>query len=123
MPGASSTLGTDRETLLLDVILPRVDDLILCKFVPLMKGPPNLIHGFAIKMPRFRCHLLDIETALLCHKRSHNEINRLRDHVSFRQAVQNGSIVAVLLELLDQYMMGGVQPTRDDLDHVFLRFG
>ena len=29
----------------------------------------------------------------------------------------------VLLELLDQYMMGGVQPTRDDLDHVFLRFG
>ena len=62
----------EKETLLLDVILPRVDDLILCKFVPLMKGPPNLIHGFAIKMPLFRCHLLDIETALLCHKRSHN---------------------------------------------------
>ena len=116
-------MGTDRETLLLDVILPRVDDLILCKFVPLMKGPPNLIHGFAIKMPLFRCHLPDIETALLCHKRSHNEINRLRDHVSFRQAVQDVRIVAVLLELLDQYMMGGVQPTRDDLDHVFLRFG
>ena len=55
--------------------------------------------------------------------KSQYEINRLRDHVSFRQAVQNGSIVAVLLELLDQYMMGGVQPTRDDLDHVFLRFG
>ena len=30
---------------------------------------------------------------------------------------------AVLLELLDQYMMGGMQPTRDDLNHVFLRFG
>ena len=29
----------------------------------------------------------------------------------------------VLLELLDQYLMGGVEPTREDLDHVFLRFG
>ena len=47
----------------------------------------------------------------------------MRDHVRFRQAVQDVRIVAVLLELLDQYMMGGVQPTRDDLDHVFLRFG
>ena len=40
-----------------------------------------------------------------------------------RQFKMGGLLIAVLLELLDQYMMGGVQPTRDDLDHVFLRFG
>ena len=31
--------------------------------------------------------------------------------------------LVVLLELLDQYLLGGVEPTREDLDHVFLRFG
>ena len=56
---------------------------------------------------------------------NHNACTWLRGgHVGFRHAVQqHGRVVAVLLELLDQYMMGGVQPTRDDLDHVFLRFG
>ena len=31
--------------------------------------------------------------------------------------------ISVLLELLDQYLLGGVEPNREDLDHVFLRFG
>ena len=31
--------------------------------------------------------------------------------------------VSVLVQLLDQYLLGGVVPTRADLDHVFLRFG
>ncbi len=33
------------------------------------------------------------------------------------------SFVPVLVQLLDQYLIGGVVPTRADLDHVFLRFG
>jgi len=28
-----------------------------------------------------------------------------------------------MVQLLDQYLVGGVVPTRADLDHVFLRFG
>jgi hypothetical protein len=32
-------------------------------------------------------------------------------------------IISVLVQLLDQYIVGGVVPTRADLDHVFLRFG
>ena len=31
--------------------------------------------------------------------------------------------VSVLVELLDQYLLGGSVPSRTDLDHVFLRFG
>ncbi len=31
--------------------------------------------------------------------------------------------ISVLVQLLDQYLLGGVVPTRADLDHVFLRFG
>ena len=61
---------------------------------------------------------------LFCSVIKGSQINTwLRGHVRSRQAVQNGRTFAVLLYLLDQYMMGGVQPTRDDLDHVFLRFG
>ena len=29
----------------------------------------------------------------------------------------------VLMELLNQYLMGGVEPSRRELDHIFLRFG
>ena len=32
-------------------------------------------------------------------------------------------IFTVLEELLNQYLMGGKEPSRRDLDHVFLRFG
>jgi len=29
----------------------------------------------------------------------------------------------VLLEILDQYLLGGIDASKEDLDHVFLRFG
>merc|ERR1719361_622594 len=41
----------------------------------------------------------------------------------FNDSMENYLDEKVLLELLDQYLLGGVEPNREDLDHVFLRFG
>ena len=32
-------------------------------------------------------------------------------------------LISVLLEILDQYLLGGIDASKEDLDHVFLRFG
>merc|ERR1719273_515677 len=41
----------------------------------------------------------------------------------FSDAMENDLDEKVLEELLNQYLMGGKEPSRRDLDHVFLRFG
>ena len=42
------------------------------------------------------------------------------DHLFLNERIY---LISVLLEILDQYLLGGIDASKEDLDHVFLRFG
>jgi len=91
--------------------------VILATFV---LQPYSVAEARQVALPGPQCHPSVVRSM---PERIRKICDALKVIWDFNDSMENYLDEKVLLEILDQYLLGGVEPNREDLDHVFLRFG
>eukprot|EP00096_Caligus_rogercresseyi_P010050 TRINITY_DN3541_c0_g1_i1.p1 TRINITY_DN3541_c0_g1~~TRINITY_DN3541_c0_g1_i1.p1 ORF type:complete len:106 (+),score=19.49 TRINITY_DN3541_c0_g1_i1:97-414(+) len=91
--------------------------LLFAVFFP----PHNLVESRSVLLPSPQCHPSIVQSMPDRYRKICDALATILD---LSDAMENYIDEKVLLEILDQYLVGGdVDPRENDLDHVFLRFG
>nr|XP_040570552.1 myosuppressin-like isoform X5 [Lepeophtheirus salmonis] len=102
-------------------IVPQVLFPLSITVLMILSSTPLLVESRSVVLPSPQCHPSIVQNMPDRYRKICDALATILD---LSDAMDNYIDEKVLLEILDQYLVGGdVDPRENDLDHVFLRFG